>query len=81
MAKKILITICTCEEVDFVFQPNKHLENTYFSDSQKVKKKCFKFRLKMEVTENASTSSGFGCYQFTIKTNMKGSDNTKKIRH
>ena len=34
------------EEVDFVFQPNKHLENTYFSDSQKSKKKMFQIQTK-----------------------------------
>ena len=64
------------EEVDFVFQPNKHLENTYFSDSQKSKKKCFKFRLKMEATEEERLGQRkqvlvSECYQFTIKTNMK----------
>lgn len=35
------------EEVDFVFQPNKHLENTYFSDNnQKCKKKLFQIQAK-----------------------------------
>ena len=71
------------EEVDFVFQPNKHLENTYFSDSQKSKKKMFQIQTKdgsyrRGTPRPTKASSGFGVLPIYNQNKHEGVVTTPK---